>query len=353
MFLTRRSPFSQSWLDAVRTATYVVAGTFGEGSEQQLTVPPLKLPLRRWSWPVEATILGHRVSHAASASGLHPRVVHSHSYGASAAMPQAAARLGAPLVVTEHSSWLSSDNPDPHKRLTRPGRRMARHVFSAAGRVIAVSTHLAETLAALGVESDKITVVGNPVDTDRFRPAPKANDAKQTVIATVSRLTVEKGLDVLLTALSRLDTRQPWRLEVIGTGPAASELAALAQALGLREHVAFRGQLSREATRNTLQSAHVYCTPSRTETFGLAAVEALACGLPTITTTAGALRELAQAPGVVQVGVGDVDGLAAALRAVLPGEIDHDPQAQWRWVHERFSPLVVGRQTAAIYRELT
>lgn len=226
---------------------------------------------------------------------------------------------------------------------------MARHVFFAAAHVIAVSAHLADSIAALGVDGDKVTVIGNPVDTARFRPSPKRDDAKETVVASVSRLSVEKGLDVLLAALSRLDVPRPWRLEVIGSGPAESELAALAQTLGIRDRVVFRGQLSREATLSALQSADLYCSPSRTETFGLAVVEALACGLPTITTAAGALRELADAPAMIQTPIDDVDGLAAALRAAMHGEVDHDPEAQWHWVDERFGPRIVGARTARVY----
>jgi glycosyltransferase involved in cell wall biosynthesis len=352
MFVARRSRFGQSWLEAVATATRVTSATFDEASQEPLAVRPLKLPLRRWSWPAEAELLGRRVSRSVRGAGVHPKLLHSHSYGWSAAMPTAAARLKVPFVITEHSSWLSGANPDPAKRVTAPGRRMARYVFSVADRVIAVSGHLADTIAALGVDGDKITVIGNPVDTAQFRPCATTGDGTETVIASVNRLSVEKGVDVLLTALSRLDTRRAWRLELVGTGPAACELAALAYTLGIRDRVTFRGHLPREATLGALQSADVYCSPSRTETFGLAAVEALACGLPTITTAAGALRELADAPAMVQTRVDDVDGLAAALREAIDGQIDHDPEAQWRWVDERFSPRVVGAKTARVYGEI-
>lgn len=68
--------------------------------------------------------------------------------------------------------------------------------------------------------------------------------------------------------------------------------------------------------------------------FGVAVIEAIACGLSTVTTAAGALRELADAPAVTQTKVDDVQQLAAALRAGMDGQLERDPDAQWRWVDE-------------------
>lgn len=350
MFLTGRSPFGRSWLDAVATATPVVPAMLGEGGDgQQLAVPPLDLPLRRWLWPIEANIQGRRIARTVRSTGVRARLVHSHFYGASSAMPAATARLDVPFVLTEHSSWLSGANPDPAKRLSEPGRRIARRVFSAADHVIAVSDYLAEDIAALGVEADKITVIGNPVDTARFHPAARRVDDGQTTIASIGRLADEKGFDVLLAALARVGASRPWRLELIGTGPARPKLASLAQTLRIQDRVTFRGQLSRDATLRTLQSADLYCSASRIETFGIAVAEAIACGLPTVTTAAGALREFAEAPAVTQTPVDDVQQLAEALRAWIDGELQRAPDAQWRWVDERFSPRVVGARTARLY----
>lgn len=353
MFLTGASRFGRSWLDAVATATPVIPATLGEVHGQQLAVSPLKLPLRRWSWPAEAEILGRRMACAVRSADIHARLLHSHFYGASSAIPTAAARLNVPFVITEHSSWLSGTNPDPTKRLTKPGRRIAQRVFSAADSVIAVSNYLAENIAALGVEPDKITVIGNPIDTARFRPVRPRVDYGETRIISVGRLTDEKGLDVLLTALSKVGVSRSWRLELVGDGPARSKLANLAQALRIQDRVSFQGQLPPTATLAALQSADVYCSPSRSETFGVAAVEAIACGLPTVTTTAGALRELAHAPGVTQTGVDEVQQLAEALRAAMERELAHDPDSQWHWVDERFSYRIVGARTACIYRAIT
>lgn len=353
MFLTGAYRFGRSWLDAVATATPVLPATLSGVGGQQLAVSPLKLPLRRWSWPVEAEILGRRMACAVRSAGIHARLLHSHFYGASSAVPTAAAGLDVPFVITEHSSWLSGTNPDPTKRLTKPGRRIAHRVFSAADSVIAVSNYLAENIAALGVEPDKITVIGNPVDTARFRPLRKRVDCEDTRIISIGRLTDEKGIDVLLTALAKVGMSRSWRLELVGNGPARSKLANLAQTLGIQDRVSFQGQLPPTATLTALQSADVYCSPSRIETFGLAAVEAIACGLPTVTTTAGALRELAHAPGVTQTAVDDVHQFAEALRAAMDSQLPHDPKSQWHWVDERFSHRIVGASTASIYRAIT
>lgn len=77
---------------------------------------------------------------------------------------------------------------------------------------------------------------------------------------------------------------------------------------------------------SVLQSGDLYYNPSRTETFGLAVVEAVACGLPTMITAAGALRELADASAVTQTKVDDVQQLAGALPAGMDAQLERDPE---------------------------
>lgn len=139
MFLTGSSSFGWSWLDAVNTATPVVRAILGEASGKHLAVPGLRLPLRRWSWPVEAGVQGRRMARAVHSTDFRARLLHSHAYGGSGPMPVAAARLALSFVIREHSSWLTGTNPGPAKPLSAPGRRIARRVFSAADHVIGVS----------------------------------------------------------------------------------------------------------------------------------------------------------------------------------------------------------------------
>ena len=353
MQLTGQLPFGQAWKDAV-ARVHPVRGVDAPGHPgSDLAVEPIRLPAGRLTWRVEARLRGQRLARAVRRAGLRPRLLHSHFYSMSAGVPRAADDLGLPLVVTEHSTWLAGDHPDPRKRITGPGRRLARSVYDRAARVVAVSSYLAERIVALGVPADRVVVIGNPVDTEWFRPQPRHEGGDTIDIVSTGRLAVEKGLDTLLRALALLPGTLAPRLHLIGDGPSRVDLERLASDLGVRDVVTFHGRQPAGRVRELLAAADLYCSPSRIETFGVAVVEALASGLPTVTSDRTALRELGDAPGLTQTSSEDPRELADALLAAIEERRSHDPWAAWRWVEARFSPRVIATQVASVYDEVS
>jgi phosphatidylinositol alpha-1,6-mannosyltransferase len=145
------------------------------------------------------------------------------------------------------------------------------------------------------------------------------------VILTVARLVPHKGQDVALRALARLDGEFPSvRYLVVGTGPDAARLDALARDLGVRDRVVFTGALSDEEVAEAYALATVYVGLSRldrdvnVEGFGLSFVEAGASEVPSVAGDSGGVRSAVRdgETGFV-VGPADDEAAAAALRRLL------------------------------------
>lgn len=138
-------------------------------------------------------------------------------------------------------------------------------------------------------------------------------------ILYLSQLEPKKGLPVLLRAMRKLcDASMPVTLQVVGSGTDAyeREIRREVQELQLQRAVAFHGFLSGERKAEVMRAAHVLALPSFSENFGFVIAEAMAAGLPVVTTRDVALHEAVQRGGAgLVVDAGDVGGLAAALAA--------------------------------------
>ncbi len=191
-----------------------------------------------------------------------------------------------------------------------------RRALAAVGRVVVTSAQTARALAGYGVASDRIAVVEPGVN-----PAPLAHGGGRVfTLLCVATLTPRKGHDVLLDALADLRERS-WRLNCVGAldrDPAhAARVRTQCARLGLDERVAFYGAVDAAALERRYAESDVFVLASWHEGYGMVLAEALARGLPIVSTTAGAIPETVPAGAGVLVPPGDVAGLSAALARVL------------------------------------
>ena len=206
-------------------------------------------------------------------------IVHVHSPYPLGEVSALAFRHGARLVLTHHSDVLRQRTA---LRLYAP---LLRRVLRTADRIIATSPRYVETSPWLAGVADRCRVVPLGVDQDRFSPGPR--EAREDAeLLFVGRLRHYKGLDVLLRALQRLPGIQ---LRIVGEGPMAGAWRSLTQELGLLERVSFEDRIPDEALPGIYRRARVFVLPStsRAEAFGTVLLEAMASGLPCITTELG------------------------------------------------------------------
>lgn len=191
------------------------------------------------------------------------------------------------------------DEREPVYRIA--GERLVAH---GVDRVICASQGEKEMLGSLyGVPPSRITVVPCGVDTDVFRPLDKAGvrrrlglSPKERIVLFVGRIEPLKGIDVLLRAVSNLDGR--FRVLVIGGDgkdvSRKSELAALAAELRVADKVTFLDAVPHGELPLYYNAADICVVPSYYESFGLVAVEAMACRVPVIASRVGGLKETVQ-----------------------------------------------------------
>lgn len=274
-----------------------------------------------------------------------------------------ARRKRIPLVVTFHGfdaqrsrmALLLEFKPSNLLFLVRE-----RQLYRYAARVIAVSEYLKGCLIRRGCPADKINVHYIGVDTRKFVPDQKRRTPFR--IVNVSRHIPLKGIDTILRALSLIAGRFPdAKLIQVGAGSESASLANLAKSLGVADRVTWLGQQPNDRVLEAMQSASLYVQASRrdeagqTEAFGIALLEAQACGLPVIATNSGGMPE-AMVDGVTGLLFEENDhrGLADRLCELLanPETVREMGQRGREMVVERFDILARTAVLEQIYDEV-
>ncbi|WP_280302660.1 glycosyltransferase [Nocardia abscessus] len=226
---------------------------------------------------------------------------------------------GVPLVLFSHEridAILRSRVPRGFP-LTAAADLANRRLCVRAEKVVVTSNFATAEFDRVGARNVRRVPLG--VDLTTFRPSvegPRAGRSDESVrLVLVSRLSREKRAERAIQAVRVLvESGLRCALSVIGDGPLRSRLEHLAAGLP----VVFHGHLTdRTAMAALIAGADIAVFPSPAETFGLAVLEALACGTPVVVPAAGAARELVGAPGSGVVCDGTPRGLAEGVRELL------------------------------------
>ncbi|MFB0533861.1 MAG: glycosyltransferase [Anaerolineae bacterium] len=250
---------------------------------------------------------------------LRPDIVHVHSPYPLGELSNWLLGHARATVVTYHSDvvrqrgWL---------RLYGP---LLRRVLRAADRIIATSPRYIETSPWLNPVREKCVVVPLGVDIDRFALPPAPSEALPTLLF-VGHLRYYKGLDDLLRALVQVPEAH---FNVVGQGPMRRPWEALGRELGVADRVHFMGEVKDADLPRLYHQAHLFVLPAnaRAEAFGTVLLEAMAAGLPCITTEVGTGTSWVVQDGVTGLVVPprNPEALAGAIRQLLT-----DPDTRWR-----------------------
>jgi glycosyltransferase involved in cell wall biosynthesis len=222
---------------------------------------------------------------------------------------------GVPVIIPSfHNLYEFPDKPKFH-------RRIVNWLLSSHSDVlVAVSNAVASDIRRFDrVSAKKIKVMSDSIDTKGFNINISKREARrllglpddQLIIGTVGRLDVQKGHRYLIEAASELNDV---RLAIAGDGPLLGELQAYSDSL--KEGVIFTGMLMPEKVPLFLRAIDIFCFPSLWEGFGIALAEAMAAGLPIVSSDILPLREVLGETGIL-VPPGDAVGLRKALKRLI------------------------------------
>jgi D-inositol-3-phosphate glycosyltransferase len=294
--VSSRAPLSAELVPGV-TVRHVDAGPFEEVHREDLPA---------WLCAFTADVLRAEAGHEPGWFD----VIHSHYWLSGQVALAVARRWGIPFVHTSHTlakvkndALAAGDRPEP------PGRvRGEQEVIDGATRLIASTEDERGHLAGLyGAPADRVDVVAPGVDLDIFRPGDAARsrallglDPVGDVLLFVGRIQPLKAPDVLLHAAAELLRRDGGRrsrltVAVVG-GPSGSgleqpdALVTLAADLGISDLVRFQPPAPQRELAHWYRAATAVVVPSHSESFGLVALEAQACGTPVVAAAVGGLR---------------------------------------------------------------
>jgi glycosyltransferase involved in cell wall biosynthesis len=198
-------------------------------------------------------------------------------------------------------------------------RAAEQHLLPLLRGTVCPSRITAAALSHYGVAAERIAVTP-PGTAKPLAIAPRDPERQPLNLLAVATITPRKGHRLLIEALAPLD-RAAWRLDCIGSltrDPAcAAELRATIARHGLETNVRLLGERAPALLAPAYEAADLFVLPSFHEGYGMAFAEALAHGLPIVTTTAGAIPDTVPASAGILVPSGDVPALAAALRRII------------------------------------
>jgi len=231
---------------------------------------------------------------------------------------------------------------------------MQKRVSRSLPRIITVSRSARDDICRdFNMRPGQFRIVPNGINTDLFYPIPGIERKKNRIIVTNSADTPLKGLFFLFQAVAQLVQTRSVEVTVIGAPKENGRIVKLIRQLGIGHLIHFTGRIDNGEFVRQYARATVAVVPSVYEGFGLPVGEAMACGLPVISTTGGALPEVVGDAGIL-VPPADHRALARAIGEILdsPQRAGELGRAGYQRVQQQFTWPKAAENTVAAYREV-
>jgi glycosyltransferase involved in cell wall biosynthesis len=230
---------------------------------------------------------------------------------------------------------------------------MQKQVSRCLSRIITVSECARDDISKdFKVSANKFRIVPNGIDTEKFYPISDLPRDSHRLIVTNSADMPLKGLYYLLQAVAEVARTRPVSLTVVGIPKKNGGIVKLVRELGIGNLITFTGRIDNDQFVREYAKVTAAVVPSVYEGFGLPAGEAMACAVPVISTTGGALPEVVGNAGIL-VPPADSGALARAIKSLLdhPEEAKRLGQAGYQRVQKHFTWHRAAQKTVAAYQE--
>ncbi len=226
---------------------------------------------------------------------------------------------GPKLITTLHGTDITLVGQDPSFRA------VTKFSMEVSDALTTVSKYIYDrTYESFGIKKP-IKIIPNFVDITRFKPDQEGCDRSEfaspdeKIIIHMSNYRPVKNADDVVRTFGIVNERIPSKLILVGDGPEAPNVLSLAEGMGLKEKTIFLGE--QDMVESVLCKADLFLLPSASEGFGLAALEALACGVPVVGSIVGGLPELVTDDEVGYLEpIGDVEAMAKKSIEILSND---------------------------------
>lgn len=272
-----------------------------------------------------------------------PDVIYSHYLQNTLKSIPLRQKYNIPIVAMEHWSQMAY-TPIPRNTIS-----LAKHVYASIDQLLTVSSALKENiLRQIGVDS---IIVPNMVGNEFHYTEQNNNKHKTIHLVTTGRLIPEKNFNMLIQAIANITTL-PLELSIIGNGAEKDRLQKLTKKLHIEDQVHLLGHKSKKEIVTLLQASDIFVLPSQSETFGVAYIEALACGLPIIATDCGGPRDIVTNNNGILIPTNNQQALEQAIIQMSNNLYSYNKQAIAKDCQNRFSAHNVAELITQIFEKI-
>ncbi|XP_030757525.1 N-acetylglucosaminyl-phosphatidylinositol biosynthetic protein [Sitophilus oryzae] len=259
--------------------------------------------------------------------------------------------LGLKTVFTDHSLFGFADAS------ALVTNKLLQISLAACNHCICVShTGKENTVLRAKVNSDRVSVIPNAVDTYSFLPDPNQRIPSQITIVIVSRLVYRKGVDLTAQLIADICLKyKDVHFLIAGDGPKRWLLEEIRERNGLQDRVVLLGALDHSQVRNVLIKGDIFLNTSLTEAYCMAIVEAVSCGLKVVSTKVGGIPEVLPEDLIILTDPtvpALMEGLEKAIREVNAGEFVCPYECNKR-VEHYYNWLNVSSRTEVVYHSVS
>ncbi len=272
-----------------------------------------------------------------------PDVIHGHFYYNTYAALKIANKNNIPIVTTEHFSGVLDVN------INDKIKKDAKFVYENTGKVICVSEGLCKSIK--NFYGGEVNVINNIVSSNFYYEQVEKN--KDFTFVCTGNLQKLKRHDLTLSAFEKFIKDVPnSKLVIIGEGELKNELHDMAKKLGISEKVEFKGKLDNKNLLPIYSKSHCFVLPSDFETFGVAYIEAIAAGLPAISSGYARQNGIINEENGIAISENTTENVYNAMKYIYENYDSYDKQAMSEGIVKKYSEEKIGDEIICVYNEV-